>query len=374
MIYLDNAATTLQKPARVQAAVERAMQTCANPGRGGHKPSIKAAQAIYRCRCQAAELFGLSEPERIVFTCNATHALNIAIKSVMRCGGHAVISGYEHNSVVRPLSAMKDRGVTYTIAFSPLFNVQQAYDSICAAVLPTTRCVIVTHVSNAFGFILPIERLDAFCASRGIELIIDASQSAGVLALDVSTLKSTAFVCMPGHKSLYGPQGTGILISCKDNKLYSLIEGGTGSNSLDTSQPDFLPDIFESGTPNVPGIAGLYEGICFVRAKGCEAVAAHAKDLVCRAAGRLSAIRGVEVFAGEDQVGVLSFRASKKPAELCAALAACDICLRDGLHCSPLAHQSADTLPDGTCRASFSCFSTAAEVDTLVKTVNRVLK
>lgn len=375
MIYLDNAATTLQKPTRVRTAVERAMLTCANPGRGGHKPSLGAAHVIYRCRCQAAELFGMAEPERVVFTCNATHALNLAIKSVLHDGGHAVISGYEHNSVVRPLSAMKERDVTYTVAFSPLFNAQQAYHNICAAVQPNTKCIIVTHVSNAFGFILPLRRLDEFCARRGILLIVDASQSAGVIPIHVSSLTSVAFVCMPGHKSLYGPQGTGVLLCCKETQLHSLIEGGTGSNSMDTSQPEFLPDLFESGTPNVPGIAGLAEGIRFVQSKGCQAISAHARELVHRAACGLSAIQGVEVFAGgEEQAGVLSFRTPKKPAELCTELAEREICLRDGLHCAPLAHQSAGTLPEGTCRASFSCFNTTADVDALIKSVNRVLK
>ena len=376
MIYFDNAATTLQKPPQVARAMEAALISCANPGRSGHRPAMKAADAVYRCREEAAEFFGAPGPESIVFTQNATHALNIAVKSVLHDGGHAVISGYEHNSVVRPLEAMKAQGVTYTAAQSPLFSQHAAYGAICEALREDTRCIVVNHISNVFGFVLPLEAIDRLCLRKGIPLIVDASQSAGILPVRADKLKSARFICMPGHKSLYGPQGTGILISCADSGLHSLMQGGTGSNSIETEQPDFLPDIFESGTLNVPGIAGLHEGLRFVRRQGLAAMAQHKRRLVEAAADGLSSLDGVTVYhAGADcHQGLLAFTVrGMSSAEACQRLAERGICLRDGLHCSPLAHRSAGTLPDGACRVSFSYFNTLSEVKNFLSAVKKML-
>ena len=375
MIYFDNAATTLQKPSSVWRAVAQAMETCGNPGRSGHKAAMKAADIVYDCRCLAADFFGLQEPQRVVFTLNATHALNIAIKSCLKGGGRAVISGYEHNSVVRPLEGMKGEGVTYTVARAPLFDPAAAYNAVVEALEEDTRCVILTHVSNVFGFVLPVEQVDALCARRGIPLIIDASQSAGVLPLDVSGLPGTAFVCMPGHKSLYGPQGTGMLLCCKDIPLYSVLEGGTGSLSMEKHQPDFLPDALESGTVNVPGIAGLREGLRFV-SRHREEIGLREKALVKQAAEGLSAVSGITVWQEPAcQSGVLSFRANwAEPETLCACLARRDFCLRAGLHCAPLAHQSAGTLPEGTLRLGFSAFNSGQQLENFLQTVENLRK
>ncbi len=375
MIYFDNAATTLQKPSSVWRAMVQAMENCGNPGRSGHKAAMRAAGIVYDCRCLAADFFGLKDPERVVFTMNATHGLNIAIKSCLKDGGHAVISGYEHNSVVRPLEGLKEKGVTYTVARSPLFDPEGAYNAVAEAVDEDTRCVILTHVSNVFGFVLPVEKVDALCQRRGIPLIIDASQSAGTLPLDVSKLLAAAFVCMPGHKGLYGPQGTGILLCCKDIPLYSVLEGGTGSLSGEIRQPDFLPDALESGTLNVPGIAGLGEGLRFVTRRR-EEIREREAGLVKAAAHGLSAIPGVTVWQDACcQSGVLSFRADwADPARLCEGFAKRGICLRSGLHCAPLAHQTAGTLPEGTVRAGFSAFNTGREVDIFLQTVENLRK
>ncbi len=376
MIYFDNAATTLYKPRSVAKAMEAAMLSCANPGRSGHAPAMRAAETVYRCRETAAEMFHLPCPEQVVFTSNATHALNIAIKSVLHGGGHAVVSGYEHNSVVRPLEAMKEQGVCYTVAQSGLFCPEQAVQAVQEALRSDTRCVILNHISNVFGFVLPLKEIDALCAQRQIALIVDVSQSAGLLDVDASELESARFLCMPGHKSLYGPQGTGLLLVCKAEGFYSLMQGGTGSESLNLSQPDFLPDALESGTLNVPGIAGLREGLLFVKKQGTAALAQHKRELVEQAAQGLGSIPGVRVFCGpaERHQGLISFAAQgQTPAELCARLAQRGICLRDGLHCSPLAHRSAGTLPEGTCRVSFSCFNTRREVSELVFAVKKVL-
>lgn len=375
MIYLDNAATTLQKPSAVAKAMEQALYTCANPGRSGHRPAMKAAETVYECRRAAAEFFGLDAPERVVFTLNATHALNLAIKSLLHEGGHAVISGYEHNSVVRPLEAMAERGVSYTAAVSPLFRPELVCPAIERAITPQTRCVIVTHVSNVFGFVLPLAEIDALCRKKGLPLVVDASQSAGLLPLDARALSAAVFLCMPGHKGLYGPQGTGLLLCCKDTKLYSLMEGGTGSLSLETHQPDFLPDALESGTLNVPGIAGLREGLRFA-AKRREAILRRERALLAQTAELLSALPELELFIGDGcQSGVLSLRPrAGDPAALCEALAERGVCVRGGLHCSPLAHRSAGTLPEGTVRLSFSAFNTPDQAEDLARILKESLK
>ena len=371
MIYLDNAATTLHKPGAVYKAVNRAMRTCANPGRGGHRASLAAAQTVFQCREAAAELFGLTEPERIVFTRNATEALNLAIKNTLHGGGHAVISGYEHNSVVRPLEAMRADGVTYTAAYSPLFDQSKAYEAVRDAIRWDTKCVIINHVSKVFGFILPVKRIDELCKSRNIPLILDASQSAGILDINAAEYDSLSFICCPGHKGLYGPQGTGILACCKEYEPYSIIQGGTGSNSMETEQPDFLPDIFESGTLNTPGIAGLYEGIKFVSGGASAELYRHERRLLERLARNLESIKGITVYHDAScQIGVLSFTSDKlDPDTLCELLSEKGFCLRGGMHCAPLAHRSAGTLPHGTVRASFSAFNRLRDADSLTQTL-----
>lgn len=374
MIYLDNAATTLFKPQQVKNAVAAAMDNCANPGRSGHRPAMTAAKVVFNCRETAAEFFGLQEPERVVFTQNATHALNIAIKSALHSGGHAVITGYEHNSVVRPLEAMADRGVTYTVAYSKLFDQEDMIRQIEKSIRPDTKCVIVNHVSNVFGFIAPLGRIDALCAAKGLPLIVDASQSAGILPLWVPKLKSAIFICMPGHKSLYGPQGTGILLCCKDDSLYSLTEGGTGSNSLEVRQPDFLPDVFESGTLNVPGIAGLQAGLLYVKKMGLAQIYHHERELMQRFVEGLEGVEHVTCYYDPRcQTSVLALVGPRPSEEIAEGLAQEDICTRAGLHCSPLAHRSAGTLPDGAVRISFSCLNTKTEVQKAASAVKKLL-
>ncbi len=375
MIYLDNAATTLVKPQQVKTAVAAALETCANPGRGGHRPAMAAAQAVFACRETAADFFGLEQPERVVLTQNATHGLNIAVKNAMAQGGHAVISGYEHNSVARPLEAMKSQGVSYTPAYSRLFDQQDMIDQIEAALQPDTRCVIVNHVSNVFGFIAPLGEIDRLCRQKGLPLIVDASQSAGTLPIRASDYPSAIFICMPGHKGLYGPQGTGLLLCCGDGPLRSLMEGGTGSNSLETSQPDFLPDIFESGTMNVPGAAGLQAGILYVKRRGMDQILAHQRAMMETLVQGLEGFQGLRCYyCPQCQTGVLALTCPLPSEEAARRLADRDICTRAGLHCSPLAHRSAGTLPDGALRLSFSCFNTREEAEETAEIIKEMLK
>ena len=363
MIYLDSGATTLQKPKQVFRAVQKAMESCANPGRSGHKPAREAERAVYSCREEAAELFGLDRPERVVFTQNATHSLNLAIKSLLHEGGHAVITGYEHNSVVRPLEAMKGQGVTYTAVSSCLFDPEDMARQMERAITEETRCMIVCHASNVFGSIAPLDELDRICLRHGLPMIVDASQSAGTLPLSVKKYPSAAFFCMPGHKGLYGPQGTGLLICCKDNPLYTIMEGGTGSRSLEVTQPDFLPDALESGTLNVPGIAGLWEGLKFIKQQGEKEILRWEQELVGILVQQLRGHPSIRVFAGgENQGGVLSVVFPIPSEEAAEKLAGQGICVRAGLHCAPLAHRTAGTLPDGTVRLSVSALNTKREM------------
>lgn len=376
MIYLDNAATTLMKPRGVYRAVLNAMETCGNPGRSGHKASLKAANVVFECRDRLCSFFNAGGPENVVFTHNATYALNMAIKGIMRQGDHAVVSCYEHNSVVRPLASLDDTGVTFTVAGAPLFDTKSLLENMEKAIGENTRCIICTHVSNVFGFILPIEQIDQICQKHRIALIIDAAQSAGVIKIDLKRLKSVAFICMPGHKSLFGPQGTGVLIKGA-NSVYTktLIEGGTGSFSSELSQPEIQPDRFESGTLNVPGIAGLCEGVKYIQRIGSASVLEHEKHLTRRLCRGLSEIRGITPYISENpekQCGVLSFNGQKPCEEISELLSDSGICVRSGMHCSPLAHTTAGTERVGTVRVSPSLFNTDRDVDMLLLTLHRM--
>lgn len=372
MIYLDSAATTLQKPPTVRRAVYSAMERMASPGRGGHKPAMLAAEAAFQCRQAAAEMFHIEDPENVVFTLNATHALNLAIKSVVKPGDTVVVSGYEHNAVTRPLAAL---GCRIKVACGALFDQQAVLAAFEEQITEEVSCVVCTHVSNVFGFILPVGDIARLCRERGIPLILDASQSAGALPVHMDEL-GCAFIGMPGHKGLYGPQGTGLLLCGEGRETVTLMEGGTGSLSVRQEMPDFLPDRLEAGTHNVPGIAGLLEGIRFVNSRGVEAILHRERMLARQAAQGLSAIPGVTVYAAKDplvQAGVLSFQMEKLDCEdVGERLGQRDIAVRAGLHCAPYAHKSAGTEERGTVRVSFSDFNMPNEVRSLVREVSRL--
>ncbi len=372
MIYLDSAATTFQKPASVAAAMWDALATMSSPGRGGHSAAMRAADTAFQCRSELAELFHLDNPEQVVFTLNATHALNIAIKSLVPPGGRVVVSGYEHNAVTRPLEAL---GANVAVAVCPLFRPDAAEDAFQRLIKSGVSAVICSHVSNVFGFIQPLEAIAALCKSRGVPLIVDASQSAGVLPLDGKAL-GAAYIAMPGHKGLYGPQGTGVLLCGDGVQPRPLLEGGTGSLSIQQQMPDFLPDRLEAGTHNMPGIAGLLAGVRYVRQRGTKKILDRERQLIQQAADGLSRIPGLCVYAEpgmQNQTGVLSLTVKNQGAEeLGTALAERNIAVRAGVHCSPLAHRSAGTLNTGTIRVSVSDFNTPGEISRLVSAVRRI--
>ena len=371
MIYLDCAATTFQKPPAVAAAMERAMATMSSPGRGGYQAAMEAADTAFTCRSELAAMFHVENPERVVFTMNATHALNIAIKSLVPPGGRAVISGYEHNAVTRPLAALRAKTA---VAAAPLFQPEAVLAAFEQTVTPDTDAVICNHVSNVFGMILPIQELARLCRERGVPFILDASQSAGCLPVHLEEL-GAAFIAMPGHKGLYGPQGTGLLL-CGQTPP-PLLEGGTGSESIRQEMPDFLPDRLEAGTHNIAGIAGLLEGLRFVEKQGVQSIGSHERALTVQMGESLAQLPGVEVFRSKDpsqQAGVLSFRVSGMDCEeLGEALGRRDIALRSGLHCAPLAHRTAGTLETGTVRASVSAFNVPQEIPRFVRELRQIL-
>lgn len=372
MVYLDSAATTLQKPPAVSRAAKSAMERMASPGRGGHKPAMLAAKTAFDCRQAAAELFHLDDPENVVFTLNATHALNLAIKSVVKPGDTVVISGYEHNAVTRPLQAL---GCRVRVARGPLFEPEAILARFKELVTEEVACVVCTHVSNVFGYVLPVEEIARLCRAKRVPFILDASQSAGVLPVHMDQL-GAAFIAMPGHKGLYGPQGTGLLLCGSDRETRPLLEGGTGSLSAQQDMPEFLPDRLEAGTHNIPGIAGLLEGLRYVASKRSGEILRHEQDLTAQAVKGLSAIPGVTVYAAkhpETQAGVLSFTVDGMDCESVGEeLGQRDIAVRAGLHCAPRAHETAGTLDSGTVRASFSDFNTPSDVRRLVAEIARL--
>ena len=373
MIYLDSAATTLQKPPSVARATAHAIDHLASPGRGGHRPAMAAADTAFACREEAAALFHVTSVDQVVFTFNATHGLNIAIKTLVHPGDRVVISGYEHNAVTRPLHAIPE--VEILVARSPLFDRQGMIDSFRQCLDQGADAAICTHVSNVFGFILPIQEIAELCRQREVPLIVDASQSAGVLPLDIQEL-GAAFVAMPGHKGLYGPQGTGLLLCNRDPT--PILEGGTGSESLKQSMPQFLPDRLEAGTHNIAGVAGLLEGLRFLRRRDIRWIAGHESRLLQRMGNGLSRLPGVEVFQAsmpKAQSGVLSFRIKGRDCEdVGEALGDRGFALRAGLHCAPEAHRTAGTLETGTVRASVSAFNTEMEIDRFLRAIGDMVR
>ena len=369
MIYLDSAATSLLKPKAVTIAMERALHTMASPSRGSYREAMAAAETVYACREAAAELFD-TESEQVVFTMNATHALNLAIHSLVKPGMRVLISGYEHNAVWRPLIAA---GADITIARFPLFDREAAL-RVFREKLKNADVVVCTHVSNVFGFVLPIEELARACAEERVPLIVDASQSAGSLNLSLKKW-NCAFIAMPGHKGLMGPQGTGLLL-CNHDTL-PLLYGGTGADSRNPAMPASLPERLEAGTMNVPGIAGLLEGLRFLQLTGIEDTRRKERRLLELFADTLGNTEAKLYFSENAyvQCSVLSLVPRKLDCEAAAErMARKGIAARSGLHCAPLAHETAGTIETGTLRMSFSPLLTEGEVREAGKTLREILK
>ena len=370
MIYLDNAATTSPKPMAVREAVAGALRSySANPGRSGHQMSIAAAEAVFSCRQKAAAFFHAPSEEQVVFTLNCTEAVNFVLKGILKPGDHVVTSSLEHNAVMRPLEKLsKQGGVTYDVAEVIFEDPEATLRSFIRAIKPDTKLVICTHASNVTGAILPIGDIGKLCRARGVLFAVDAAQSAGILPIDMEEM-CIDFLCVAAHKGLYAPMGTGILI-CAADLPETLIEGGTGTNSISLLQPDELPERLESGTINTPGIA-------FVSKKGLSRIYAHELRLVTKLYDAMEDMSSVRLYTGRPAAGVyapvLSFNiAGLSSPETAALLDKAGIAARAGLHCAPAAHKRIGTLDQGTVRFCPSAFTRPEEIQRVIEVLKQL--
>jgi cysteine desulfurase family protein len=375
-IYFDNAATSWPKPSGVRSALEAYFSGAGgNPGRSGHRMSIAAARLVENSREAVAELSNVGDPSHIVFTQNATHAINIALYGFLRSGDHVVTTSMEHNSVMRPLRHLESSGVELTVVpcnGDGTLDMNRLND----AIRPGTRLVVTTHASNVTGTLLPIQAIAALARNRNIRYLVDAAQSAGTVPIDVEQL-GVDLLAFSGHKGLLGPTGTGGLYIREGVMLSPLMRGGTGSESAHEVQPEFLPDIHESGTLNVAGIAGLGAGARFVREIGIHSIRSHDVELVSHLMSGLAGIPGIKIYGPHDtslQSGVVSINVDgAMPSEVGTILdQQFGIMTRTGLHCAPSAHRTLGTYPTGTVRFSFGWFNTAAEVTVALEALRKI--
>ena len=369
MIYFDNGATTFPKPKSVRMAVSNALSNLgANPGRSGHKMSLKSSEIIFKCRENAAKLFDINTPENIIFTLNCTEALNIVIKGILKPGDHAIISSLEHNAVVRPLEHLRDSGIEYTVADVIPYDDELTIDNFRNAIKDNTKIIICTHASNVFGIKLPIERIGALCKIYGILFCVDAAQTAGVVPISLKD-SYVNYLCTAGHKGLYGPMGTGMLIIKGSVLPDSFVQGGTGTESANPHQPDSLPEKYESGTPNLPGIAGLNAGIKYILNKNISNIANYEIRLAQLLYDKLKQNNNVILYTSrpdlQHSVPVISFNIRGLDSEGVAEILdrQFNIAVRAGLHCAPFAHKSFGTLETGTVRAVISTSSTINDIN-----------
>ena len=383
MIYLDNAATSLPKPEAVYRGMEAfARASGANPGRSGHHRAVEAEAMIDETRRLLARLFGAPRPERVVFGHNATDALNMAIKGVVRPGDHVITSVLEHNSVNRPLNRLAQAGVIALTRLPATSGHVIDPDAVVAAWSAKTRLVAVTHASNVTGTIQPVGEYGRIVRERGALLLVDAAQSAGVVPIDVER-DMIDLLAFTGHKGLLGPTGTGGLVGGERAEVDVWREGGTGGDSANPLQPSELPYRLEGGTPNIFGIAGLREGVRLLLQEGVETVLAHERELLRAFVEELrrpesysfyGAAEPILEHQGEGRVGLLSFNiAGFSPAELAALLDQhFDIAVRSGLDCAPYAHKHLGTFPDGTVRVSVGFLTTREDMLQAAAALNEV--
>jgi cysteine desulfurase/selenocysteine lyase len=376
-VYLNNAATTWPKPECVYEAVDGYLRYHgASQGRGSFKRSQEATNIIENCRQNLARLFNVDDPKRFVFTKNCSEALNLAIKGLLRPGDHVVTGSMEHNSVWRPLKTLEQKGVI-SLTQVPC-NQQGDIDlaDVERAFTPKTRLLVFMHASNVTGAIFPAAELAGIAHAHNALFLLDAAQTAGVYPIDISGLDLDLLACS-GHKGLLGPQGTGALYVSPGLKLQPLMEGGTGSSSLSPYQPDVLPDRFETGTPNGPGLAGLGAAIEFILGTGIDAIRQKEHQLTAQLLEQLSHIPGMVIYGHNDpdhRVAVVSFNVPKvNPEEVGAVLdEVFNVMVRTGLHCSPQAHRTIGTVDYGTVRVSPGFFNTPEEIDYFIDAVREI--
>jgi cysteine desulfurase / selenocysteine lyase len=375
IIYFDNAATSWPKPKATIRAIESCLHdTGGSPGRSGHSMSIDAGRAIFNTREALAGILGIDDPLRIVLTKNATESINIAVFGLLKPGDHVITSSMEHNSIMRPLRVMETRGIELTILHCSATGELDP-GVIVPVIKKNTKAIFLTHASNVTGTILSVADIGRIAREHGLVFCVDAAQTAGALPIDIGSM-DIDLLAFTGHKSLFGPQGTGGLYIRKDiEKVISpLMRGGTGSRSEYEEQPDFMPDKFESGTPNTAGYAGLTAGINFILSQGLDTINAHEKRLTELFLQGIGSVDGVTIYGLKDasrRIAIVSFNIRGiDPAEAALELdERFDIMSRPGLHCAPSAHKTIGTFPAGTVRFSFSYFNTVEEINRAVDAV-----
>ena len=380
MIYLDNAATTFPKPESVISAMVYAQKFVgANAGRGGHKMTMRAGEMVYLAREKAADMFGCNS-ERVIFTSNCTSALNTAIKGTLQNGDHAIISNLEHNSVLRPVHALYEKGIiTYSVAEVVPSDSEKTVKNFLSLINKNTTVVICTMVSNVFGTVLPIEKLGAELKRRGIIFVVDAAQSAGTCKIDMKRM-NIDILCIPGHKGLMGPMGTGIMLMGEETDVDSLCQGGTGSFSMSESQPSVYPDKLESGTMNLPGIWGMKKGMDYITSVGGEISIHKKEDYLCNILREdLSVIRGLKLYsdiAGANPAPLVACNIKNTNSETVADILNTEksIAVRAGYHCAYLAHKNFSSDSNGIVRVSPGWFNTKNDVKNLVFSLNKIAK
>jgi cysteine desulfurase family protein len=378
MIYLDNAATSFPKPERVIAAISRyCREIGANPGRASHRLAREASAVVARTRLLLAHLLGGVDPSRIIFTPSTTVALNLALKGLLHAGDHVLTSSMEHNSVLRPLHHLERLGITHTrIPCSPEGLLDPA--DIRRHLRPKTRLIALVHASNVTGGLMPVAEVGALARELGLLFLVDGAQTVGALPLEPDGL-FIDLLAGPGHKGLLGPMGTGFLYVRQGLDLDTLWEGGTGSRSESTAQPETWPDRFESGTVNAPGLAGLGEGIAEVQERGFDVIAAHKTRIMDRLYQTLRPLPGVVVYGParrHDCVGTLSFNVTGVTSNEASHIldTVYGIAVRPGLHCAPAAHQTIGSFPEGTVRVSVGPYTTEEEIQALVEAVEQIVR
>ncbi len=381
IIYFDNAATSWPKPPAVMdAMIEFNSSIGSNPGRSGHSGSIDAGRVLFNTRYLLSELFKIPDPLSISFTSNATHSLNIAIRGLLKQGDHVITTSMEHNSVMRPLCALAEEGIiSITRVRCDDFGRVDSHD-IKKSIRSNTRMIIVTHASNVTGTIIPVEEIGIIASNAGVTFCVDASQSAGVLDIDVAAM-NIDILCFTGHKGLLGPMGTGGIYVRKglESDIAPLMSGGTGSKSEFETHPEFMPDRFESGTPNAVGIAGLGAGVDFILQEGIALMRKQELELTGYFLESLREIDDVKLYGMpevEGRTSVVAFNIKGvSPSD--SAFYFDDIYgirSRPGLHCAPSAHRTIGSFPEGTNRFSFSFFNTASEIDVSLDAVRYIIK
>ncbi len=377
LIYFDNAATGYPKPHSVKKAVLRAFDDYGgNPGRSGHALSSAASKAVYRCREEVCKLIGYDAPERVVFTLNATHALNIAIKGIAEPNSHIIISNLEHNSVYRPvysLSSDSSNHIAFSVFDAVSNNDDAVIESFISAIREDTKLAVVTHSSNICGKILPIKQIADECHKRGIKIIVDASQTMGHIDILFDEINADV-ICTAGHKGLYGPPGTGFAVFAKDTDPKAIIEGGNGLVSSLPVMGNYLPEKLEAGTVNTTGICGLCESIRFIREKGINSIAENCALIdrfVCEELSRL----GANVYSKFSvKTPITLFNIPGLSADrVVEYLDNNGICVRGGIHCAPLAHKALFTGKNGAVRVSYGYANTMNEAYRFINTIGRLV-